>query len=49
MRAAKKPPRPEDETSENYERFEALTKALVNVPKTEIQAEAEKHENAKEA
>ena len=35
------------ERSEDYESFEALTKALVAVPKAEIQAEAEKHEKAK--
>lgn len=44
MRPVKKADKPED-----YERFKALTKALIAVPKAEIQAEAEKHENAKKA
>ena len=35
------------ERSEEFERFENLTKALVFVPKSEIRAEAEKHEKAK--
>ena len=50
MTPARKPAtsRSEGDRSEgNYERFETLTKALIAVPKTEIQAEAEKHEKAK--
>ena len=40
-------PKLEGSRSGDYDRFEALAKALVAVPKTEIQAEAEKHEKAK--
>ena len=39
--------RSEGDRSGDYERFETLTKALIAVPKTEIQAEAEQHEKAK--
>ena len=38
----------ESERSEAYERFESLIKALVAVPKSEIQREAEEYEQAKE-
>ena len=44
MKAPEKPDKPKGERSE-YERFEALTKALVSVPKAELLAE--KHEKAK--
>lgn len=37
------------ERSEDYKSFEALTKALVAVPKAEIQAEAEKRKKTKKA
>lgn len=36
------------EKSEEYQRFEALTKALIVVPKSEIRREAEEYEQAKE-
>ena len=36
------------ERSEDYERFESLTKALMAVPKSEIRREAEEYEQAKE-
>ena len=50
MTAAKKVANLEDEgeRSEDYERFESLTKALVAVPKSEIRREAEEYEQAKE-
>ena len=47
MSRAKKPAKPKSERSDDYERFEALAKTLVAVPKAEILAEAEKHEKAK--
>ena len=48
MKAPKKPGKPKGERSE-YERFEALTKALVVVPKSEIRAEAEKAKRRRSA
>jgi len=47
MSRAKRPIKSDSAESEDYERFEALAKALVSVPKAEILAEAEKHEKAK--
>ena len=47
MSRAKKPAKSEPKRSDDYERFEALTRALVAVPKAEIQVEADKHEKAK--
>ena len=38
-----------DRSEEDYERFETLTKALIAVPKAEIQAEAEKHKKTEKA
>ena len=44
MISARKPPQPNPDgnRSDDYKSFEALTRALVAVPKAEIQAEAEK-------
>ncbi len=43
MSRIKKPSRSDDE----YDQFEALAKALVSVPKSEIQAEADRDAQAK--
>lgn len=45
MKPARKPRA--DNPSEEYQRFEALTKALVVVPKTEIDAAAKKDKQKK--
>lgn len=45
--AGVKSPKPEPARSEEYERFEALTKALIAVPKEAITAEAKLYETEK--